>query len=272
MVYIILTFLLFTFYAPINSQTPLAVPEEIYADQDAARSAYGLTPFLRDSNLVDLAQAITNQCNWDLSITSSWKTQQIMAYANKSGEVYKKGKYSQTLGLNRGAATEGFTSVSWLEQKEHWHCETNTCDSGRTCGGFTQSIWKNSVKIGCALTSCETGSPWGDEFPVWENLFCFYNPAGNFAFNGIQEHPFGNETWRCSLSTVSSAETEESNQIIQPEHDSFGLHSLGVGTIIGIVVGSFVGFIILIGVIVFVAYKCRAPPISHDNGIYRSMN
>jgi hypothetical protein len=168
---------------------PIPTTSPIYTDQNAARSSYGILSFTIDQNLVDIAQNITEQCKWT---DSSWKSSAQTTYAQKLGVAYT------SIGFNKGAASQGYTSINlWLNQKNDWNCQTNNCSSG-TCGLWTQIIWKNSIRIGCALSRCTTGTPLGPRFTTWEYLLCLYNPAGNVYINGVKQHPFGSELNRCN--------------------------------------------------------------------------
>jgi len=50
---------------------------------------------------------------------------------------------------------------------------TNSCASGKVCGHYTQVVWKNSTKIGCAGVVCSNGG--GIIYG------CNYDPPGNYS-------------------------------------------------------------------------------------------
>ncbi|XVF08006.1 hypothetical protein REPUB_Repub06bG0188000 [Reevesia pubescens] len=58
--------------------------------------------------------------------------------------------------------------------------KSNTCAKGEMCGHYTQVLWKDTVRVGCARVKCCNGKG----FYVIYN----YDPPGNY----INEHPFGN--------------------------------------------------------------------------------
>jgi hypothetical protein len=253
--------------SPSSAQS-LPVPASVYTQQNDARSTYGISSFILDQNLVNIAQEITQQCKWT---DSSWKTSAQSTYAQTLGLS------STSLGFNKGAASVGDTSIDgWLAQKSKWNCQDNTCTSG-ICGSWTQIIWKDSVRIGCALSKCTTGTPLGPSFTTWEYLLCLYNPAGNMNINGVKQHPFGTELDKCDLSLPTQALSAEftlsrthavlaeetAHHQSSSEHESHTEPVLSVGALIGIVVGSILG----VAVIVVAAIQLRAKTTTENTSI-----
>eukprot|EP01018_Ginkgo_biloba_P006481 Gb_20955 [translate_table: standard] len=60
---------------------------------------------------------------------------------------------------------------SWVNEKQYYDYSTNTCAAGQVCGHYTQVVWRNSVKLGCARVVCNDGGIF---------IICNYNPPGNF--------------------------------------------------------------------------------------------
>jgi hypothetical protein len=108
----IITLLCFISFYNSTNATPILIPttSPIYTDQNAARSSYGIPAFTIDQNLVDIAQGITEQCNWS---DVSWKSSAAATYASNNGVT------STSIGFNKGAASVDYTSISlWLNQKK----------------------------------------------------------------------------------------------------------------------------------------------------------
>ncbi|KAK7811201.1 hypothetical protein U0070_019232 [Myodes glareolus] len=40
----------------------------------------------------------------------------------------------------------------WYNESEHYNFENRTCS--KTCGHYTQVVWANSLKVGCAVADC----------------------------------------------------------------------------------------------------------------------
>jgi pathogenesis-related protein 1 len=60
----------------------------------------------------------------------------------------------------------------WAAEQTHYHYDTNACDAGATCGHYTQVVWRDTQKVGCALGHCP-----GLAFP--STIVCDYGPGGN---------------------------------------------------------------------------------------------
>ena len=60
---------------------------------------------------------------------------------------------------------------AWAEEVKYYNYSRNSCQRGQQCGHFTQVVWKDSRKVGCALAICP------DKSQVW---VCSYDPPGNW--------------------------------------------------------------------------------------------
>lgn len=67
---------------------------------------------------------------------------------------------------------------SWIREHRYYHLRTNECDPGQMCGHYTQVIWRESARVGCAKVTCNNGGMYA---------ICSYDPPGNY----INESPFG---------------------------------------------------------------------------------
>ncbi|KAK8626755.1 hypothetical protein V6N13_134387 [Hibiscus sabdariffa] len=66
---------------------------------------------------------------------------------------------------------------AWSEEEKYYDYATNSCREGQMCGHYTQIVWKNTRRIGCARVVCDSG----DVF-----MTCNYDPPGNY----IGERPY----------------------------------------------------------------------------------
>lgn len=57
----------------------------------------------------------------------------------------------------------------WASEIQFFNPKTGRCQGGE-CGHYTQMIWKNTTKVGCAVVKC-------GEKEIW---VCEYSPAGNW--------------------------------------------------------------------------------------------
>nr|XP_006974498.1 GLIPR1-like protein 1 [Peromyscus maniculatus bairdii] len=60
----------------------------------------------------------------------------------------------------------------WYNESQYYNFETMTCS--KSCGHYTQLVWANSVKVGCALSNCP--NLMGSSTALF---FCNYSPRGN---------------------------------------------------------------------------------------------
>ncbi|XVE96788.1 hypothetical protein REPUB_Repub02eG0253200 [Reevesia pubescens] len=68
---------------------------------------------------------------------------------------------------------------SWVDEKFYYDPKSNSCAKGQMCGHYTQVIWKNTIRVGCARVKCYNGKGL--------YVICNYDPPGNY----VNEHPFG---------------------------------------------------------------------------------
>ncbi len=67
---------------------------------------------------------------------------------------------------------------SWGKEKADFSYTDNRCRPGKTCGHYTQVVWKDTHTVGCAYAVCEDSKE-----QVW---VCQYQPAGNW----VGERPY----------------------------------------------------------------------------------
>jgi pathogenesis-related protein 1 len=61
---------------------------------------------------------------------------------------------------------------SWGSEKTDYNYADNSCAAGKMCGHYTQVVWRDTRKVGCAVAVCEDTRQ-----QVW---VCQYQPAGNW--------------------------------------------------------------------------------------------
>jgi pathogenesis-related protein 1 len=61
---------------------------------------------------------------------------------------------------------------NWGSEIHDYNYENNSCKPGKMCGHYTQMVWRDSRKVGCAIAVCEDTRE-----QVW---VCQYQPAGNY--------------------------------------------------------------------------------------------
>ncbi|KAM6216428.1 glioma pathogenesis-related protein 1-like [Rhynchocyon petersi] len=66
--------------------------------------------------------------------------------------------------------------TNWYNEYKYYDFETQTCQ--KVCGHYTQVVWADSYKVGCAVQFCHTVS--GLSFTNAAHFICNYGPAGNY--------------------------------------------------------------------------------------------
>lgn len=106
---------------------------------------------------------------------------QIAAYAQEWANNLKSkncsmthrtsNKYGENLAWSSGWKMGSSDVVKmWYDEVKDYNYSTNSCKSGAVCGHYTQVVWKNSLRLGCAMASCNNSEIW----------VCNYDPPGNY--------------------------------------------------------------------------------------------
>jgi hypothetical protein len=69
-----------------------------------------------------------------------------------------------------GTADAQGAVTSWTNEKSNYDYASNTCTG--VCGHYTQVVWRDTVKLGCAIGNCP-GLQFGS------SIVCDYGPGGN---------------------------------------------------------------------------------------------
>ena len=65
----------------------------------------------------------------------------------------------------------------WFEEHEDFTYSSNSCESGKACGHYTQNVWADTQKVGCGYAECPEAT-FGLPYEIL--LVCRYDPPGNF--------------------------------------------------------------------------------------------
>src|SRR5919202_1513766 len=68
---------------------------------------------------------------------------------------------------------------AWASEAQYYDYSRNTCASGQQCGHYTQIVWRDTLRVGCAHRTCQSNSPFGPGAPAWDFWVCDYEPPGN---------------------------------------------------------------------------------------------
>jgi pathogenesis-related protein 1 len=85
--------------------------------------------------------------------------------------VHSSGPYGENLAKGSSGTFTGVAAVNlWVNEKQNYDYNTNSCINGGQCLHYTQVVWSNSVHLGCARVQCTNG---------WWFVTCNYDSPGN---------------------------------------------------------------------------------------------
>ncbi|KAF3434511.1 hypothetical protein FNV43_RR21596 [Rhamnella rubrinervis] len=85
--------------------------------------------------------------------------------------VHSRGPYGENLAWSSSDLSGTAAVNMWVGEKAHYNYNSNSCASGQQCGHYTQVVWRNSVRVGCAKVLCNNGGAF---------IICNYDPPGNY--------------------------------------------------------------------------------------------
>ncbi|KAJ8768979.1 hypothetical protein K2173_023974 [Erythroxylum novogranatense] len=129
-------------------------PSDYVQAHNAARAAVGVGPVTWDDKVAAFARNYASQ---------------------RAGDCMLVHSTNRPYGENLAMSTGDFSGVQavklWVDEKPFYNYGSNSCAAGKVCGHYTQVVWRNSVRIGCAKVRCSNGGTF---------IGCNYDPPGNF--------------------------------------------------------------------------------------------
>ncbi|KAG8366544.1 hypothetical protein BUALT_Bualt17G0090900 [Buddleja alternifolia] len=129
------------------------IQQEFLDAHNAARAQVGVAPMVWDANVAAYALAYANRVRGQCLFQHSG------------------GRYGENLAMSSGGLTARDAVGLWVSERRFYNYQSNTCASGQVCGHYTQVVWRNSVRLGCARVRCNNGN--------WY-VICNYDPPGNW--------------------------------------------------------------------------------------------
>nr|QMS54637.1 pathogenesis-related protein 6 [Volkameria inermis] len=120
---------------------------------NAARARVGVGPMVWDATVAAFARNYVNQRLRDCNLVHS---------TNRP--------YGENLAKGSGGFTGRAAVDLWVSEWRNYDYDSNSCVGGE-CRHYTQVVWRNSVRLGCARARCDNG---------WWFVSCNYDPPGNF--------------------------------------------------------------------------------------------
>ncbi|KAL3621048.1 Pathoproteinsis-related leaf protein 6 [Castilleja foliolosa] len=128
-------------------------PQDYLNAHNAARAQVGVGPMTWDKNVAAFAQNYVNSRLRDCNLVHS---------SNRP--------YGENLAKGGGDFTGRAAVDLWVRERSNYNQASNTCVGGE-CRHYTQVVWRDSVRLGCARARCNDGS--------WF-VSCNYSPPGNY--------------------------------------------------------------------------------------------
>lgn len=131
-------------------------PQDFVDAHNAARVAVNVGNIQWDDQVAAYAQQYANQRIGDCA-------------GQHSG-----GPYGENIagGGSGGYELSGIDAVNlWVSEKVNYDHNSNSCATNKECRHYTQVVWRDSVRLGCARVLCNSGGIF---------VICNYDPPGNF--------------------------------------------------------------------------------------------
>lgn len=130
------------------------VQQQFLSPHNDARAQVGVEALVWDDTVAAYAQNYANQRIGDCALQHSG------------------GQYGENLFEGYGITDPvGGAVTAWVNEKQDYDYTSNTCAEGKVCGHYTQVVWRDSKRLGCAQAQCNNG---------WIFVICNYDPRGNY--------------------------------------------------------------------------------------------
>ncbi|KAJ9175049.1 hypothetical protein P3X46_013635 [Hevea brasiliensis] len=128
-------------------------PHDYLNAHNQARIHVGVGPLTWDDKVAAYAQNYANQRISDCNL------------------VHSGGPYGENLAWGSGDLSGTDAVKMWVDEKAYYDYNSNSCAPGQMCGHYTQVVWRDSVRLGCAKVTCNSGGTF---------IGCNYDPPGNY--------------------------------------------------------------------------------------------
>lgn len=128
-------------------------PQDYLQAHNAARAAVGVQALTWDPNLAAYAQRYANSRKGDCNL------------------VHSGGPYGENIAKSSGDMSGTAAVNLFVAEKAYYDYNSNTCAPNKVCGHYTQVVWRNSARVGCAKVRCNNGGTF---------IGCNYDPRGNY--------------------------------------------------------------------------------------------
>ncbi|KAG8364179.1 hypothetical protein BUALT_Bualt19G0100100 [Buddleja alternifolia] len=127
-------------------------PQNFLDAHNNARAQVGVQPLVWNDTVANYALQYANQRSADCNLQHSG------------------GPYGENLAGGSGELSAVDAVGLWVGEKSFYNYDSNSCVGGE-CLHYTQVVWKDSTRLGCARVQCSSGSIF---------VICSYDPRGNY--------------------------------------------------------------------------------------------
>ncbi|PHU11047.1 Pathogenesis-related protein PR-1, partial [Capsicum chinense] len=128
--------------------------QQFLAPQNAARSALRLKPLVWDKKLENYAKWYANQRRYDCQL------------------IHSNGPYGENIFWGSGNGwSPAQAAAAWVGERRSYNYWYNSCNGEQECGHYTQIVWRETRRIGCAKVICYNG--------LGVFMTCNYDPPGS---------------------------------------------------------------------------------------------
>ncbi|WCJ18571.1 Pathogenesis-related protein 1 [Euphorbia peplus] len=124
-----------------------------------------------DAHNIARAQVRVANITWDATL-ATYAQNYANSMIGSCNLVHSNGPYGENLAKGSSSSFSGTAAVNlWVQEKQYYNYTSNSCIGGNQCLHYTQVVWRNSVRLGCARVPCNNG---------WWFITCNYDTPGNY--------------------------------------------------------------------------------------------
>jgi pathogenesis-related protein 1 len=128
-------------------------PQDFLNAHNSARASVGVGPMRWDNTVAAFARSYIN------------------GLRDGCRMVHSGGPYGENLAWGRPDLAGTGAVKMWVDERANYDYNSNSCVGGQ-CLHYTQVVWRNSVRLGCAKVRCSNGAG--------TLISCNYDPPGNY--------------------------------------------------------------------------------------------
>ncbi|GMI70595.1 PATHOGENESIS-RELATED GENE 1, pathogenesis-related gene 1 [Hibiscus trionum] len=127
-------------------------PQDFLNPHNAARRTVNVGPMIWDEKVATYARDYANKRKGDCRL------------------MHSGGPYGENIAWGSGDLSAKGAVDMWVGERQRYNYNSNSCVGGE-CRHYTQVVWRNSVRLGCAKVRCNNGATF---------ITCNYDPPGNY--------------------------------------------------------------------------------------------